>query len=255
MHFSAYFPWYTLMFFLIYFATPFSLLLTKILGSHVWGLPSGENYNPVYALLNICTFICNNMLPWAGARLILIFVYIIFIFLLQCPTWASIAYKPIRHPPVLGGIDKEKNTRGKNATSLHDKIPNRKHDTMKTIPIDERWSLFFNQVKLVTSPIFMLNFTCRSQQFVLLFATFRSLWRCVFWGGSSTSHVEGFPLNQAALVQGLGRTMMQLIPQHLLLANGFIPLRGPTKIHPVEGWIALGKAYGNVYDKFLVGDP
>ena len=85
--------------------------------------------------------------------------------------------------------------------------------------------------------------------------TFRSLWRCVFWGGSSTSHVEGFPLNQAALVQGLGRTMMQLIPQHFLLANGFFPFRGPTKFHPVEGWIALGKAYGNVYDKSLVGDP
>lgn len=59
----------------------------------------------------------------------------------------------------------------------------------------------------------------------------------VFFGGDlqRSSHVEGFPLNQAALVQGLGRTMMQLIPQHFLLANGFFPFRGPTKFHPVEG--------------------
>lgn len=179
-----------------------------------------------------------------------IYIYTIVIFLLQCPTWASL---PIRHTPVLGGI-REKTTGERMRLHFTTKIPNRKHGTMKTIPIDERWSLFFNQVKLTTSPIFVY-FTCRSQQFVLLFAVFQVALKMCFLGGSSTSHVEGFPLNQAALVQGLGRTMMQLIPRHFLLANGFIPFRGLTKFHPVEGWIALGKAYGNVYDKFVVGDP
>lgn len=107
-----------------------------------------------------------------------IYIYTIFIFLLQCPTWASL---PIRHTPVLGGI-REKTTGERMRLHFTTKIPNRKHGTMKTIPIDERWSLFFNQVKLTTSPIFVY-FTCRSQQFVLLFAVFQVALKMCFLGG------------------------------------------------------------------------
>ncbi len=66
---------------------------------------------------------------------------------------------------------------------------------------------------------------------------FRPLWgrsedvKFLFLGGGSSTFLHPFltgfrlKLYQAALVQGLGRTMMQLIPQHFWRANGFIPLR------------------------------
>ena len=114
------------------------------------------------------------------------------------------------------------------------KIPN-----VKTIPIDERWSLFFNQVKLTTSPIFVY-FTCRSQQFVLLFTHFQvALKMCFFGGDLQPSTLKAFRWTKLRLFKVLGGRWCswflsifcwQMASSHCGVQLNFIPLKGESDL-------------------------